>query len=51
MAEGLAKRGSLQMDRIFVYESCPSFVYEKYLRDVCQMGTLRKYYVSNYALS
>ena len=47
VAGGLAKRGSLQMDRIFVYESCPSFVYEKYLRDVCQMGTLRKCYVIN----
>ena len=51
MADGLVTRGSLQMDRIFVYESCSSFVYEKYLKNVCQMGTLRKYYVSNYALS
>lgn len=29
--DGLAKRGSLQIDGIFVHESCPSFVYEKYL--------------------
>ena len=36
MADGLVTRGGLQMDRIFVYESCPSFVYEKYPRNVCQ---------------
>jgi len=48
--DGLAKRGSLKIDKIVVYESCPSFVYEKYPRDVCQMGTFRKCYVTNYLL-
>ena len=51
VADGLAKRGRLQIDRIFVCESCPSFVYEKYLRVACQMGTLRKCYITNYVLS
>ena len=50
MIDGLAKRESLQIDKIFVYKSCLSFVYEMYLRDVCQMGTLRKCYVTNYVL-
>ena len=50
VANGLAKMGRLQIDRIFVYESCPSFVYEKYLKDVCQMGTFRKCSVTNYVL-
>ena len=38
------------MDRIFVYKSCLSFVYEKYFSSICQMGTLKKYYVTNYTL-
>ena len=51
VADELAKKGNLQMDRIFVSQGCPSFVYNKYLRDVCQMDTLRKCYVTNYVLS
>ena len=39
------------MDRDFVYESCPSFMYKKYFRGVCQMGTPKKYYVTNYISS
>ena len=51
VADELAKKGNLQMDRIFVSQGCLSFVYNKYLRDVCQMDTLRKCYVTNYVLS
>ena len=51
MVDGLAQRESLWMDRIFVYESYPSFVYEKYLRNVCQMDTLKKCFVTNYVFS
>ena len=38
------------MDRIFVYESCLSFVYKRYFRDVFQIDNLRKCYVANYVL-
>ena len=35
VAEGPAKSENLQIDRIFVYEYYPNFVYEKYLRNIC----------------
>ena len=50
VSDGLAKMGSLQPNGIFVHESWPSFVYEKYLRDVCQVGTFRECPVTNYVL-
>ena len=39
--DGREKKGS-QQDRIFVYETCPNFVYEQYIRDGFQFGTHRE---------
>lgn len=36
------KKKSSQEDRIFVYETCPNFVYEQYIRDGFQFGTHRE---------
>ena len=39
-ADALAKRGTQQLNLLCVYNSCPSFVYMYYVKDLAGLGSI-----------